>query len=93
MHKGLPFRLSDYLNLVDWTGRIIREDKRGAIPEELPPILERLQMDPQYWILMAQHFESRFKGLVGAAYRLKTACQKLGYRRTPNLSVCRALLT
>ena len=28
--KGLPFRLTDYLELVDWTGRILREDKRGA---------------------------------------------------------------
>ena len=29
MPKGLPFRLTDYLELVDWTGRILREDKRG----------------------------------------------------------------
>ena len=32
MPEGLPFRLTDYLELVDWTGRILREDKRGAIP-------------------------------------------------------------
>jgi len=28
---GLPFKLTDYLELVEWTGRIIREGKRGAI--------------------------------------------------------------
>ena len=28
---SLPFRLLDYLELVDWTGRQIREDKRGSI--------------------------------------------------------------
>jgi hypothetical protein len=93
MPKGLPFRLADYLELVDWTGRILRDDKRGVIPSELPPILERLQIDPKYWLYMAQHFESRFKGLVGAAYRLKSACEALGYRRTPNLAACRELLT
>ena len=27
--EGLPFNLIDYLELVDWTGRIILEDKRG----------------------------------------------------------------
>jgi REP element-mobilizing transposase RayT len=93
MPKGLPFRLEDYLELVDWTARILREDKRGAIPAHLPPILVRLQIDPRYWLYMTRHFENRFKGLVGAAYTLKTACETLGYRRTPNLSVCREMLT
>lgn len=58
--KGLPFRLADYLELVEWTERILREDKHGAIPIDVPPILERLQIDPKYWLYMAQHIESRF---------------------------------
>ena len=93
MPKGLPFRLADYLELVDWTGRVLREDKKGAIPADLPPILERLQIDPRYWLYMTQNFESRFKGFVGAAYTLKSACAKLGYRRTPNLAACSELLS
>jgi REP element-mobilizing transposase RayT len=93
MPKGIPFRLEDYLELVDWTGRILRDDKRGAIPAHLPPILERLHIDSRYWRHMTKNFESRFKGLVGAAYKLKAACKCLGYRRTPNLATCRELLT
>ena len=93
MPKGLPFRLSDYLELVDWTGRAIRDDKRGAIPPHLPPILDRLGIDPKHWLYMTQNFESRFKGLVGAAFVLKQACAKLGYRRTPNLRCCQQLLS
>jgi len=31
--EGLPFRLADYLELVNWTGRAVRDDKRGAIAE------------------------------------------------------------
>jgi REP element-mobilizing transposase RayT len=93
MPKGLPFRLPDYLELVDWTGRNLREDKKGAIPAHLPPILERLQLDPRYWLYMTRNFESRFKGCVGAAYTLKSACQKLGYQRTPNLTACNELLS
>lgn len=48
MPKGLPFRLSDCLERVDWTGRQLREGKRGAINETLPPILQRLQIDPKH---------------------------------------------
>ncbi|MCU7922174.1 MAG: hypothetical protein KZQ88_05695, partial [Candidatus Thiodiazotropha sp. (ex Dulcina madagascariensis)] len=75
-----------------WTGRAILENKRGFIPSHLPPMLERLQIDPKHWLYMTQHFESRFKGWVGAVYTLKAACQRLGYRRTPNLSACQRLL-
>ena len=72
---------------------ILREDKRGAIPADLPPILERLAIEPKHWLYMTQNFESKFKGLVGAAHKLKAACKLLKYQRTPNLGVCQKLLT
>jgi hypothetical protein len=83
MPKSIPIRLTDYLALVDWTGRIIREDKRGVIERQLPPILARLQIDPKHWLYLSQHFESRFKRLVGCAFSIKHAAETLGYRRTP----------
>jgi REP element-mobilizing transposase RayT len=91
MPQGLPFHLKDYLELVDWTGRIIREDKKGAIPSEIPPILERLEIDPKYWMVMAEHFGSRFGSLVGGVDQLIRAARKLRYIRTPGLSNCRAI--
>src|SRR5690606_5982451 len=39
---AIPYTLRDYLALVDWSGRLIHEDKRGAIDSGLPPILKRL---------------------------------------------------
>jgi REP element-mobilizing transposase RayT len=88
MPNGLPFRLTDYLELVDWSGRVIREDKRGFIPKHLPPILERLNMDASQWLYLSQNFESPFKGLVGAVQKLKKACQALGYERMPGRRSC-----
>ena len=43
--EGIPFSLNDYLELVDWSGREIKNHKRGYIPATTPPILRRLQMD------------------------------------------------
>jgi len=37
--QGLPFKLTDYLELVELTGRVIREDKRDYIEKPQPPIL------------------------------------------------------
>ena len=35
-------QVDQYFMLLDWTGRELRADKRGAIPEHLAPIVERL---------------------------------------------------
>jgi hypothetical protein len=43
---------------VDWTGRIIRSDKRGHIDCSLPPILKRLQISADQWRINATQFEA-----------------------------------
>lgn len=88
MPDGLPFELKDYMELVDWTGRIIRNDKRGFIPASVPPILKRLDQDIDNWLYLSQNFESKLKGLVGSAVKVKQACEKLGYKRTIGLKIC-----
>ena len=90
--KGIPFHYSDYVQLVEWTGRAVVPGKRGAIPDDLPPILERLQFDAKQWLFMAQNFESHFKGLVGMTDVLRAMAHSLGYRRTPGLSACQTYL-
>lgn len=55
--QGLLFSQHDYLELVDFTGRILRDDKRGAIALHLPPILERLGIDRKAWLNNATAFE------------------------------------
>jgi REP element-mobilizing transposase RayT len=50
-NKGfLPMTRDQYLSLLDILGRVVRQGKRGFIPLELPPILERLQVDPPSWL-------------------------------------------
>jgi len=55
---GIPFGFKDYLALVDWTGRIIRRDKRGYIDSKLPPILNRLHITPEQWRINSTQFET-----------------------------------
>jgi hypothetical protein len=61
MPQGLPFQLNDYLELVDWSGHILREDKKGAIVDKLPGILQRLDMDAKQFIYLTRNFEHPFK--------------------------------
>jgi hypothetical protein len=57
---GVIFSYNDYLTLVDTTGRIQRQDKRGSIPSNFLPILERLRIESDEWIENTQKFEDIF---------------------------------
>jgi REP element-mobilizing transposase RayT len=50
---GIPFNLRDYLELVDWTGRVVRRDKKGVIPASVPRVLARLGLSDSEWQLLA----------------------------------------
>lgn len=64
--KTIDFQLSDYLELVDSTGRIIRDDKlAGSIPSHLHPILERLSLTPESWVCMVKNITRNFAHAVG----------------------------
>ena len=58
---GILFTESDYLALVDSTGRCVREDKRGAIDAALPPILARLGLGHSIWLENATQFERLYQ--------------------------------
>jgi hypothetical protein len=90
---GLPFRLNDYLELVDWSGRILREDKKGAISEELPAILQRLQLDVRNWCYLTRNFEHPFKHLVGTAHHVRRVCEAIGQRWAQGISQCERLFS
>jgi len=55
--KGILFSMSDYLQLVDWTGKMVRNNKRGSIPSSTPPILTRLNIPVGQWMIDSQQFE------------------------------------
>ena len=89
MPKGIAMKLTDYLELVDATGRIIREDKRGFISDSSEKILERLGLDKDRWLSMTQNFENTFSTFAGNEQKLRSTCERLQYQRPPGLNRCR----
>ena len=91
MPQGLPFTLKDYIELVDWTGRAIRNDKRGYIASTLPPIIDRLGIEPENWLELTRAFEKNTKTFVGSGDHIESAAFTMGYQRTPNRRRCQSL--
>ena len=90
--SGLPFHFSDYLELVDWTGRAIRSDKRGFIPADVPPILTRLGVEGDNWIETVRHFRRHFYDFVGPADVLVQYSRATGRSWLRGVRACRKFL-
>jgi hypothetical protein len=69
---------TEYFDLVDKSGRIIREGKRGFISPDLAPILSRIGAKPEAWIDTISNFETKFRLAVGKHDTLKKFADKLG---------------
>lgn len=77
---GIPCSFQDYLELVDWSGRAIRADKRGSIPSDLPPILTRLNIHPAIYIRFMKREEQGFVHVIGRIDTLRDAVEQLGQK-------------
>ena len=74
LKAAIPFAFDDYLELVETTGRCIRRDKRGAIVEHTPKLLDRLGIDPERFIDCATNLMRQFGSAVGAPAHLTELC-------------------
>ena len=88
---SIPFQLSDYLELVDWTGRAIRDGKRGYIGNKLPNILARLNIDPQAWKQAMTPHGNVFGRAMGQLDTLRLHAKTLGQAWTKGIAHSQAL--
>lgn len=91
--KGfLPLSLDEYLTLLDWTGRQVRNDKPCSIPADLAPILERLSIRANHWLDLAYHFRQHFRQFAGRPSSLDRLARKCGRRWYHGIRQSRKLL-
>ncbi len=86
------FSLHDYLELVDWAGRAMREDKRGSIPNQMPPILQRLNLNHDQFL---KHLKGRgrreHQQALGSVQRLQQLAVEKGKRFLKGVGFSRKL--
>jgi len=51
------------------------ENKRSTISENIPPILNRLNIETKHCLYLTKNFESPFKGLIRSVEKPKQDCQ------------------
>jgi len=78
--QGIPYALIDYFELVDWTGRVIRDDKYGAISGQAPNLLSALGLEREAWLELACCFGKNYHGAVGSLEELALFAEHTGKR-------------
>lgn len=85
--SGICFSLVDYLNMVYWTGREARKDKKGYIAPEVPTILKELNLEAENWLKLSQQFEQLFAGFAAKREKLYFYANKIGQSHCKGVGV------
>jgi hypothetical protein len=91
MPKGIAYHLKDYCELVDITGRCIREDKAGYIDNNHSPILERLGLSADQWLSLTTEFENHFCYAAGAELMMNEFKLHTHHQRIRGMGKAKAL--
>jgi len=89
--QRLPMSNRQYIELVDWTGRQIREGKRGHIAETEPPALRRLALDPTHWTGQVKGVGCGYWRIVGSVEALIARAEAAGQRWMKGIGYARKL--
>ena len=89
--SNISMRFLEYLQLLDWTGRRRRADKHGAMKQDLPPILARLQIPPDALLRTMQPGGNLFGRGIGRLDRLQSHARRLGQCWIRGMGVSRRL--
>jgi len=92
--RAIPYEIGDYLELVDGSGRAVIEDKRGYIPDNLPPILDRLNINPEHYIRFINRSDkNRFGNFIGPRQALRELAERFGKTFLKGQSAAAALFS
>ena len=71
----IPYSKTDYLEVVDWSRSATVEGKKGFMPEQLPPMPQRLNMRPEQYLAYVRKPKYRFVSARGALDKLEACAE------------------
>jgi hypothetical protein len=79
----------EYIDLVDRSGRLVRQHKRGAMDPDLAPILMRIGANPRQWHDTVSRFGSKFQVAAGLVDHLRSFAGLVGRRWLKGMGTAR----
>ena len=85
----LPMSATEYFDLVDRSGRMVRADKKGAIDTDLASILKRIGPNPDTWSETITRFGYKFNLVAGMISSLRNFADQVGKRWFKGIAAAR----
>lgn len=79
----LPCTYLAYMELLDWSSRISKPDKRGVVDAKQPPLLAQLDFDHSQWQTICTELGRFTNGALGNSEKLRQYYQARGSTRIP----------
>ena len=89
--RAISFAYTDYLEWVDYIGRAVHPRKKGRIPERLPALAVRLNIDPHIFAERAQQLLSKVSYAVGGYDRMHSLSLSAGAHHLRGMGEARRL--
>jgi hypothetical protein len=89
--RCLPFKLGEYLELVEYSGQQWHEGKRGKLVGNTPALIQRIETRPERWRQRLKGVQSASWRILGDADDLIEAATRLGQRWLKGIGSARAL--
>ena len=87
--EHIPYNITEYIQLVDWTGRQIKDSKKGYIKEHTPPIFAQLKMNTVVWLHNCAHLEQTYHRVIGSSILMQEFCNKFKQQRVVGITAAR----
>jgi REP element-mobilizing transposase RayT len=88
----LPITNEDYVDLIDWSARHTRADKRGSIEMTEPPILRNLGLSERQWHQQMLGTEANYWRAIGTAQSLIEKAAAIGQSWLKGIGSAQSLL-
>ena len=82
-----------YINLVEWIGQSILYPNKAAIPKHITSVLERLNLQPNHWLMQIQHFDKHYCRMIGPVEMIREKARLLKRCYLRGISSARMLYT
>lgn len=87
--EHIAYNFDDYIQLVEWTGRQIKDGKKGFISSDVRSVLDALQMNQEAWVSNCIALEKYYRRAIGCAARMKDFCGKTKQQRIVGIAAAR----